>query len=150
MFLIILCGILLLDQVSKICVWLFLKPQSIVPVINNVFYLNYVETDLWPFALLSGSVWIPSVFIGILLVLIAYFTYISKRLNRDVKYCIALILGGAFSNLIDTIRLGYVIDYFDISIIPVFNIADLSVAAGAIVLTFIMLFNKQLVKEDSV
>jgi signal peptidase II len=46
----------------------------------------------------------------------------------------ALLLGGAISNLIDRLRFGYVVDYIEISSLPVFNLADVAIILGAVLL----------------
>jgi signal peptidase II len=48
-----------------------------------------------------------------------------------VRLALALLAGGAVGNLVDRIRVGAVIDYLDVHIWPVFNLADLAVTAGA-------------------
>lgn len=45
-----------------------------------------------------------------------------------------LVMGGAMSNFIDRLRLGYVVDFFDFQIWPVFNVADSSITVGIIIL----------------
>ena len=53
---------------------------------------------------------------------------------------LGLQLGGAVGNLVDRVRFGYVTDFIDISIWPVFNVADSSVVVGTIILGFFILF----------
>ncbi len=47
-----------------------------------------------------------------------------------------MVVGGAAGNLIDRIRLGHVIDFIDVHIWPVFNVADIAVCVGAAVLIY--------------
>ncbi|HOE57893.1 MAG TPA: signal peptidase II, partial [Bacillota bacterium] len=64
----------------------------------------------------------------------------------SVTVCLSLILGGAIGNLIDRIRMGYVIDYLSFTIFPpVFNLADSAIVVGAILLCLIIAFNKNIV-----
>ena len=51
----------------------------------------------------------------------------------------ALQLGGALGNLIDRLVLGYVVDFLDFSMWPVFNVADMAVVGGAMLLAFLLL-----------
>ena len=53
-----------------------------------------------------------------------------------MKISLALILGGALGNLVDRVLLGYVVDFLDFRIWPVFNIADSCVVVGAILLGY--------------
>ncbi|MEW6230066.1 MAG: signal peptidase II, partial [Bacillota bacterium] len=48
----------------------------------------------------------------------------------------ALVLGGAIGNLIDRVRVGYVIDFIDLRFWPVFNLADAAITVGALVLVY--------------
>ena len=54
--------------------------------------------------------------------------------KRIFNIALTLILGGAIGNLIDRVRLGYVIDFLDFKVWPVFNIADSVITIGAILL----------------
>jgi len=55
-------------------------------------------------------------------------------LPRRYSLALALVLGGSVGNLVDRIRLGYVIDYLDISVWPTFNLADAAIVGGALLL----------------
>ena len=50
--------------------------------------------------------------------------------SRLVQLGIALFAGGALGNLIDRIRIGLVIDFFDLRIWPIFNVADIAICLG--------------------
>jgi lipoprotein signal peptidase len=142
MFFILLFGVLIIDQITKYIVYLFLQPQGVIPVINKVFYLSYLENRGAALGILQNTV---GLLIGLTLVIIlcgSYYIYKNPKMNNVTKYSIAMIIGGAAGNLIDRIRLGYVIEFFDFFIWPVFNVADMSVVAGSIVLVYIMLFDK--------
>ena len=54
-----------------------------------------------------------------------------------------LILGGAIGNLIDRVRYGYVVDFLDFRIWPVFNIADCAIVIGVIVLVYLITFDSE-------
>ena len=55
---------------------------------------------------------------------------------------LALIIGGATGNLIDRVRFGYVVDFLDFRVWPVFNIADCAIVVGVAILAFIITFSK--------
>lgn len=80
------------------------------------------------------------VLIGINILLITFIITIltkSKKLDDKIKTGLLLILAGGISNLLDRLLRGYVIDYIDINEIinyPVFNIADVSIVCGAIII----------------
>lgn len=55
---------------------------------------------------------------------------------------LALVLGGAAGNLIDRLRLGYVVDFIDLRFWPAFNIADSCITIGAVILFFVIMRDK--------
>ncbi|WWO97946.1 MAG: signal peptidase II [Candidatus Dasytiphilus stammeri] len=70
--------------------------------------------------------------------------YNSKNINNIDNLALALILGGTLSNLLDRIAYGFVIDFIDFSIknwhLPTFNIADLAIFIGIILIIFDKIF----------
>jgi signal peptidase II len=59
------------------------------------------------------------------------------------RVSLSLILAGAVGNLIDRLRYGYVVDFLDFRIWPVFNIADSAITVGAIALGYFILIHKE-------
>ncbi len=77
----------------------------------------------------------PAVFYFVWSSIVAVLIYIFfKTKNHAQKIFLILILTGAASNIIDRIRLGCVIDYIDIRIFPIFNLADVYIILGAILI----------------
>ncbi len=65
-----------------------------------------------------------------------------SRLNQYTllkSFALGLVLGGAGGNLLDRVRFGYVVDFLDFRIWPVFNIADSAITAGIILLAYSVL-----------
>ena len=58
------------------------------------------------------------------------------------KYGVTMILAGAVGNLVDRLRFGYVIDFLDFHVWPVFNLADSALTIGSLLLSWELLFNK--------
>ncbi len=85
--------------------------------------------------------WICFVFI-VTLVLIFNLYRKSFFKSRFRQLCLALILAGALGNLIDRIRLGYVVDFLDFRIWPVFNVADSAITIGVVLLILQILKQK--------
>jgi signal peptidase II len=61
---------------------------------------------------------------------------------------LGLILGGAFGNLIDRVRLGYVVDFIQIGWFPIFNVADSAITVGAALLMLQFLRDDQIERRD--
>lgn len=143
MFITLLIAIILVDQVTKYLAYVYLQPQSTIPVINKIFYLTYVENRGAAFGILQNRVWFLAIVTAVIIIGALYYIYRNPQLNSITRYSIVLIIAGAVGNLIDRVRLGYVIDFFDFVVWPVFNIADCAVVVGTIILVFILLFDKQ-------
>ena len=105
------------------------------PVIRNVLHMTLVHNTGIAFGLFKnqGIVFIIIPMIAIILLAFNIYYYRSNKENLSRMYIVAfsLILGGAIGNLIDRITFGYVIDFIDFRIWPVFNVADSAITIGA-------------------
>ena len=141
----IAAAVAVLDQVIKNYLVKALAAGQIT-VIKNFFYLTYVENYGIAFGMFRNKTLFFIISISIISVIVAYMIYKFHDKSIPVTICLSLILGGAIGNLIDRIRLGYVVDYLHFSIFPpVFNFADSAIVVGAILLSLILVFNKDLV-----
>lgn len=140
MFPVILLCVVAVDQITKFLAFTYLQPQNTIPVINRVFYLTYLENSGAVFGILGGSTWILALLAFLIILCFSYYIYRNPRPARGMKTSIALIIAGTLGNLIDRVRIGYVIDFFDFRYLPVFNIADIAVIAGAGALILMLLF----------
>ena len=138
LIIILLIGI---DQISKLLALNYLKDIGSMPVIQNVFHLTYVENRGAAFGMFQNN---QIIFIIVALVASIYGLYYlhTKKVNMVGKIGILLIISGAIGNLIDRVRLGFVVDYFDFRIIweYVFNVADVFVVIGTVMLCIYILF----------
>ena len=164
-------GIFLVDQFSKLFVKGFsipflniyhqgMYPGQRIPVIGDLFSITFVENPGIAFGIDFGShfKFIISIFtIAATLGLLVYFFYIRER-SFSLRFSIAIIIGGAFGNLVDRIFYGYfygysslfygkVVDFFDFRVFNfflfnrtfgnyIFNFADMAVTVGVILLLF--------------
>ena len=123
--------ILALDQLSKFLINLNFLPGQSYPVIRNVFHLTLVHNTGAAFGLFAGKAvfFILISVTAIILILVA----LKKTAGGSalLKVGLAMILGGAIGNLIDRVRLGFVVDFLDFRIWPVFNLADTTITLGA-------------------
>jgi signal peptidase II len=70
-----------------------------------------------------------------------------KEPSWSLNLALGLQMGGALGNLVDRIRSGYVVDFFDLTVWPVFNIADSAICVGVGLLAWNMLFPRQNVEQ---
>ena len=124
---------MLMAAVDQGCKWLLVhhllqgETRVLVP---HVLDLTYRQNRYAAFSSMQSLS--PAMLLGISLVVLVIFTvlirpYLSRRTGIAAA---VLVYGGALGNLIDRIRLHYVIDYLDFHVWPVFNFADACVVVG--------------------
>ncbi len=70
-----------------------------------------------------------------------FYRYHLPHTNRLIQICVGMIVGGAIGNIIDRLRLGFVIDFIHVTWFPgIFNIADSGITVGVLILAVAMLF----------
>ena len=143
--------IVIADQVTKYLVVKHIALYEAVPVWNKVFHLTYIQNTGMGFSLLEGYRWLFIVMTLAAFVLI-FITLKKKWITHPTGlWALAFIAGGAVGNLIDRIRLGYVVDMICVDFIdfPVFNVADCFVVCGAILLVVYTFFFDKPKKETA-
>lgn len=148
--LIIIFGVAL-DQLTKYLAATYLAAVYTVPIIPHVFHLTYVENNGAAFGIFGGRQIFLIVLTLIFVVLLFWFLLRlpKNRKYYDLDFAVALIIAGAVGNLIDRIRLNYVIDFFDIRLIgfAIFNVADVFVVCGCLLALIALLRNKELLDD---
>ena len=122
------------DQLSKWLVRSTFVPQQSLPILPGILHLTYVQNTGAAFSLFQGQV----AALSVVSVLVA--GWIGWELLRRESLVgghaglplnsLGLILGGAIGNLIDRLRFGYVEDFIDLRVWPVFNVADSAISVG--------------------
>lgn len=116
-----------------------------ISVIGNFFRLVYVENYGIAFGMFKNRTTFFIVTQSLIAMFVVYAIIRVRSRSTWMTICLSLILGGAIGNLIDRIRLGFVVDYLSFSIFPpVFNIADSAIVVGAILMSIIMVFSKDI------
>lgn len=129
----VIAAVVLADQISKILVLTHLFEDQVV-LIEGVLRFTYVENRGMAFGLLADHRWVFLVcsVVGLCLVGFYLFRYVKRPLSR---VALALIIGGGIGNMIDRVRLGFVVDFIDFCAFDfwvwVFNVADAAVCVGA-------------------
>ena len=142
---------LIIDQITKRIASTYLKLNSSVIVINNFFKLTLCHNDGVAWGMLDNKRWLILIITMIAIVVIYFFTRSFKKNMRN-GIAFGLIYGGLFGNLIDRVGFGYVRDFLDFYIFkydfPVFNVADMCIVIGVILL-IIAIFKGEEVNENS-
>ena len=135
-------AIFALDALTKMLAASSLTRVQSVSVIPNIFHFTLVLNDGVAFGLLKdkADIFIP-VSLGAMAFIILYIRR-SVFINAATTLALGLILGGSAGNLMDRIRFGYVIDFLDFRIWPVFNIADSAISIGAGILILSLILNR--------
>lgn len=101
-----------------------------IPVITNVFHITYVHNFGAAFGLFAHRTGFFIFVTTVVVLLIFVFLRHLPKEQKLLRAALVLQLGGATGNLIDRVRLGYVIDFFDLRVWPVFNVADIAIVFG--------------------
>ena len=129
------------DRLSKLWImWRFLPGESLA-LIPNIFYLTYILNPGAAFGILpyKTSFFVVATFLMILLIVFSGY-FLDKRYAL-FRLALALQLGGALGNLYDRLKTGYVVDFLDFRVWPVFNLADTAIVAGILLMFLNLLCN---------
>ncbi len=157
--------VLLIDQATKLWIEGRMALNTAVSPIDALapyFEFAHIANRGMAFGLFQSS---SLFFLGTALVMIAgilYFNYQTPIISTPFRLAMGLLLGGAIGNLIDRIRIGHVTDFIHVNLLPligteyanhfllrylnwfVFNIADLAVVTGVIILLYVSLTEEEL------
>ena len=135
-----------LDQVSKYLIVANFELYESVDVIPGVFRFTYIQNDGAAFGSLDDARWVFMILSTVAIAAILGYMFWKKPQNKLLLSALILITGGGIGNMIDRIRLGYVIDFLDFCAFPkiwmwVFNVADSFVCIGAGLLALWMILD---------
>lgn len=132
--------VFVIDQLSKYYVSQTFSYLESVPVIPGIFDLTYVRNYGAAFGIFQNG---RPLFILVTLITIGLFLYFYRDFCEDwlTRLAGGLAFGGILGNFLDRLRLGYVVDFFDFKIWPVFNIADSAIVVGMIFLAWRIIFS---------
>jgi len=144
--LVIAAGVLLADQITKWTVVAWIPVQSRIEIVEGFLALNHVRNRGAAFGLFADA---PSDLVRIGLIVVSLLAVaLIWAYARDgwhqprIVLAFGLILGGAVGNLVDRLRLHYVVDFVDVHWSqwhwPSFNVADAAITVGAVTLFIAM------------
>lgn len=144
--------IVAVDQLTKLWIVGNIPLHTQVDAIPGLFHLTYVRNTGAAFSSFQGMQWL------FLLVFIAFTAAIIWEFSKKrwpftdlERWCIASVYAGGLGNMIDRLRLGYVVDMIEVDFItfPVFNVADCFITCGVILLlVHLILFNRDFWKDE--
>lgn len=142
--LLLLALLVALDQYTKYIAVQRLKNQPAFNIINGVLEFNYLENRGAAFGMLQNQ---KIFFVFVAVIFLSVIAYVLIKAPQEKKYVklhilLVMIAGGAIGNLIDRLRLDYVVDFIYIVLInfPIFNVADMYVTFSTALLVIQVLF----------
>lgn len=147
-FLLLTFILFIIDRLTK--AWAFRSLDLGVPnnLIGNVIRLTRVHNPGGAFGIFPGGAimfLVVTSIVSVVLFLLLVAIHIDSRL---IKTGMALVLAGALGNLVDRIRWGYVLDFFEIRGFPIFNVADACITVGAGLIILAILFGGDLNRSE--
>jgi signal peptidase II len=146
--------VLVLDQLTKAWIASNMAVHETREIVEGVVRLRYTQNTGAAFGFFQG--WTGALSIAAATIVVAILmsaTRVSNG-NRANMLALGLVLGGALGNLADRVRLGYVVDFFEVHGLrlnlndtvytwPVFNVADSAITIGVILLIVTLIFGKR-------
>ena len=128
--------VIIIDQFTKHII--SINNKSLIDIDLLFFNLDYVKNFGAAFNLFSGNRIFLSLLSIIVSIIIICFIFNKNNLNNTDLFGYSFILGGSIGNGFDRLTKGYVVDFINLNFInfPVFNIADLSINLGVILLLY--------------
>ena len=127
-----------IDRVTKILISSNFSLNVRNKVINKFFYITNCHNEGAAFSIFSGNI----IFLILITLIVIYLIYRTLKNKNNISNLVSLsyglLLGGILGNLFDRLFYGYVIDFLDFQIFKfdfaVFNVADIGIVIGAIML----------------
>jgi len=126
---------------------LSLEPGQSVPLVGKAILLTYVQNTGTAFGLFREHTFVFVIISSVVIAILLWFALarphlLGISLSGDGATAVGLIIGGAIGNLADRLVFGYVIDFVDFQVWPVFNAADAGIVLGTIVMGWRLIFRK--------
>jgi len=145
-------AVTVLDQLSKLWVVENIPLYTRIDAIPGLFHLTYVQNTGAAFSALQGMQWLfVLVFLVFAGMIVWEFSTSRMGFKPFERWCIVAIFAGGLGNIIDRLRLGYVVDMIEVEFIrfPVFNVADCFITCGSVLLLLhLFFFNKSFWKDE--
>lgn len=153
LFMALFAGLIVgLDQFTKYLTVANIPLRGHVDVLPGFLGLTYVQNTGAAWSSFEGMIWLFTLIFLVLTVAIIW-EFSKKRMGFTTfeRWCIAAIYGGGLGNMIDRLRLGYVVDMIQTEFMdfPVFNVADCFITCGCTLLMLhLIFFNKEFWKDE--
>ena len=145
-------AVVVLDQITKAITVAKIALFEEIPFLPGLVDLTYVRNNGAAFSSFRGMQWMFAL-VFVIFTLLILWEYFKKPMgfNKFERICIAAVYGGGLGNMIDRLRMGYVVDMIETTFMefPVFNVADIFITCGCVLLLVsLVFFNKEFWKEE--
>ena len=145
-------GIVAADQITKYLVVANIPLYGDVSFLPGVLGLTYVQNTGAAFSAFQGMQWLFALIFAVFTLVVLY-EYFKKPMPFSTfeRWMIAAVYAGGLGNMIDRLRLGYVVDMLETLFMdfPVFNVADCFITCGcAALMVSLAFFNKGFWKDE--
>ena len=140
------------DQAVKYYVVTHLALYESAPLLPGLVELYYIRNTGGGFSILTGHTWLLTLLTAAVMVVVAVLLVRRTVPHPLAMWTLTAILGGGLGNLIDRVRLGYVVDMFNFQFMryPVFNVADILVVCGTIgFAAYYLLLHDRVAKKET-
>jgi len=145
-------GVVALDQWTKYLTVANIALYQNVPFLPGFLGLTYVQNTGAAFSSFEGQQWLFALIFAVFTAAVLWEYFKSPMpFSKFERWCIAAVYAGGLGNMIDRVRLGYVVDMIktEFMVFPVFNVADCFITCGCIAMMLsLVLFNKEFWKEE--
>ncbi len=145
-------GIVAADQVTKLLTVQNIPLYGHQAAIPGLFGLTYTQNTGAAWSSFQGMIWLFALIFALFAAFLVWEFATGKfGFSKFEHWCLAAVFGGGLGNMIDRLRLGYVVDMIELQFMdfPIFNVADCPITCGCIALIVsLIFFNKSFWKDD--
>ena len=137
------------DQFTKYLTVANIPLHGSVPALPGIFCFTYTQNTGAAWSSFQGAIWLFALIFAAFII----WEFPKKRMGFTTfeRFCIVAVFGGGLGNMIDRLRLGYVVDMINLEFMhfPVFNVADCFITCGCIgLMVSLVLFNKEFWRDE--
>lgn len=139
-YILLIIAVVALDQKLKLMFVEHIGMFNEMPVIDGFFYFHVIPNNGIAMGMLAEHQGAVIVVTALIMILITAYIVIKRNKEAPIMlFSLCMIVAGGVGNLIDRLRLGYVVDYLDFRIWPyIFNFADICIVCGCFLLIFLV------------
>lgn len=131
--------LVIIDQIIKYVVVRNLAVNDTIPILKNSIELTFVKNTGAAFSILTNATWLITALSVTVFIFLIYYIRKEEKTTKSMGVIFSLLIGGILGNIIDRIRLGYVIDYVSIGRFPIFNFADSCIVIGMVLMIIVVI-----------